>query len=360
MKKIAVIGVGRFGTNLLNAFSQLERQNRCRLVAICDINPGTLQEQSAKYQVKGYLDYKEMLDREEIDAVAIATPDPFHREPVLFAAGRKKHIFVEKPMDTTVEGCLEMIAACEKNNVLLQVDFHKRFDPYHRQLAKDVQEGKIGRVEYGYVHMEDRIEVPTRWFPNWAEKSSPVWFLGIHFYDLVRWIIRSDAARVYATGKKWKLKSLGIDTYDSVSAIVEFRNGTTVTFDVSWILPEKFEAIVNQGLRLVGEKGILECDSQDRGTRVCFEDQGMMTYNLGFLSEGRDKFGRVEYSGYGIESIADFVYNLDYLEKGGCLKDLASSISGLGKDGLEATRIAVAVHQSLKTGKIQEIPESKI
>ncbi|MCM8768964.1 MAG: Gfo/Idh/MocA family oxidoreductase [Candidatus Omnitrophica bacterium] len=355
MKNIAVIGAGKFGTNLLNTFAQLERQGRCHLVAICDINPETLKTQSEKYRVNGYLDYREMLTKEKIDGVAIATPDPFHREPALYAAHLGKHILVEKPMDTTVEGCLEMIEACNKNNVLLQVDFHKRFDPYHREIAKNVREGKIGRVEYGYVHMEDRIEVPAKWFPSWAPKSSPVWFLGIHFFDLIRWILSSDGKKVYATGKKWKLKSLGIDTYDSVSAMVEFRNGAVVTFDVSWILPEKFEAIVNQGLRLVGEKGVIECDSQDRGTRVCFEQEGMMTYNLGFLSETQDKFGRIEYSGYGIESIADFVYNLEYLEKGGSPEQLKKAISGLGHDGLEATKIAVAVQRSLETGQVEEV-----
>jgi len=355
MKSIAVIGVGKFGTNLLNTFSQLERDGRCKLAAICDINAELLAGQAKKYNVKGYTDYKEMLQKENVDSVAIATPDPFHKAPVLFAAGLGKHIFVEKPMDTTVEGCHEMIEACRKNKVLLQVDFHKRFDPYHKELEKNVREGKLGRVEYGYVHMEDQIVVPAKWFPNWAPKSSPVWFLGVHFFDLVRWIIKSDGKKVYALGKKWKLKDMGVDTYDSINAMVEFQNGAVVTFDLSWIIPEKFEAIVNQGVRLVGEKGLVECDTQDRGTKVCFEEDGVKTYNLGFMSEGKDKFGRIHYSGYGIESIADFIYNLEYLEKGGSVESLENTVSGFGRDGLEATKIAVAVHKSLETGKVETI-----
>jgi len=357
MINVAVIGVGKFGTNILNAFSQLEREGRCKLVAICDLNPGTLALQEKAYGVKGYADYREMLAKESIDGVAVATPDPFHKEPVLYAASLKKHIFVEKPMDVTVAGCREMDEACRKNGVFLQVDFHKRFDPYHREVAKNVRGGKLGKVEYGYVHMEDKIVVPSQWFPGWAPKSSPVWFLGIHFYDLVRWILGSNGKKVYAVGKKGKLKGMGIDTLDSVSAMVEFENGVVVTFDTSWILPEKFEAIVNQGLRLVGENGIIECDSQDRGTRVCFEQEGGMTYNLGFLSEGKDKFGRTRIYGYGIESIADFVYNLEYLQQGGTPESLKNSISGLGEDGIEATKIAVAVHRSIETGKLVELRE---
>jgi len=353
MVKVAIIGVGKFGTNILNAFTQAQKDGVCTLVAICDVSEKTLKAQTGKYKVKGYADYKEMLDKEDVDGVAIATPDPFHREPVLHAAGLKKHIFVEKPMDLTVAGCKEMIDAAKKNNVLLQVDFHKRYDPYHREVCKNVRTGKFGTIEYGYVHMEDRIEVPSVWFPSWAPKSSPMWFLGIHFIDLMRWILQANGRRVYATGKKLKLREMGVDTYDSVNAFVEFENGTTVTFDTSWIIPLKFEAVVNQGFRLVGTKGVVECDTQDRGTRVCTEEKGNETYNMGFLLEATDRQGKPYYTGYGIESINDFVYNIDHLKKGGSISDLRKrAVSALGEDGLEATRIAVAAHESLTTGKI--------
>ncbi|MDD3725762.1 MAG: Gfo/Idh/MocA family oxidoreductase [Candidatus Ratteibacteria bacterium] len=356
MVKIGVIGAGKFGTNLLNTFSQIEREGRCKLVAICDINKQTLEVQSKRYNVRGYTDYKEMLNREEIDGVAVATPDPFHKEPVIYAAGQGKHIFVEKPMDVTVEGCLEMIDVCRKNNVFLQVDFHKRFDPFHMQVRRDVQEGLAGTIEYGYAHMEDKIVVPRDWFPGWAPKSSPVWFLGVHMFDLIRWIIGSNGKSVYARGSKSKLKSLGIDTYDAISTMVEFESGAVVTFDLSWILPEDFEAIVNQGFRLVGENGAIECDSQDRGTRVFYQGKGVATYNPVFISETDDRrIGRTRYSGYGIESIADFVYNLEFLSKGGCIDELKGGITGLGEDGLEVTKIAVAIHRSLESGKIEQV-----
>jgi len=356
MIKVAVIGVGKFGTNILNTFSQLETEGRCKLVAICDINKETLENQSKKYNVKGYTDYKEMINTEEIDGIAVATPDPFHREPVIYAAKAGKHIFVEKPMDVTVEGCLEMIDVCRKNKVFLQVDFHKRFDPFHIKVRGDVMEGLAGRIEYGYAHMEDKIAVPRDWFPGWAPKSSPVWFLGVHMFDLIRWIIGSNGKSVYAKGRKIKLKSLGIDTYDAISAMVEFESGAVVTFDLSWILPDDFESIVNQGFRLVGEKGMIECDSQDRGTRISYEGKGVATYNPVFISETQDKrTGKIRYSGYGIESIADFVYNLEYLSKGGCIDKLKGGITGLGEDGLEVTKIAVAVHRSLESGNIEPV-----
>ncbi|MCM8818658.1 MAG: Gfo/Idh/MocA family oxidoreductase [Candidatus Omnitrophica bacterium] len=352
MVKLGVIGLGKFGTNILNTYKQLERKGLCKLVSVCDINEKLLQEQAKKYNAKPYIDFKEMVEKEELDGIAVATPDPFHKEPVIYSANKKIHVFVEKPLDITIEGCVEMIEICKKNNVLLQVDFHKRFDPFHIAIKKDIKEGKIGNVEYGSCYMEDKIVVPRDWFPNWASKSSPVWFLGVHFFDLIRWLIENDAKSVFSKGIKNKLKKLGIDTYDSVVSTVEFKNGAVITFELSWILPESFESIVNQGFKLVGDKGIIECDSQYRGTRLCYENSGVMTYNSVFINENKDIMGETVYSGYGIESIADFVYNITYIKQGCKIEDLRKSeLTAFGEDGLEVTKIAVAVHKSIETGK---------
>ncbi len=82
----------------------------------------------------------------------------------------------------------------------------------------------------------------------------------------------------------------------------------------------------------------------------------MATYNPVFISEAYDnRTGQTRYSGYGIESIADFVYNLEFLSKGGRPEQLKGGITGLGEDGLEATKIAVAVHRSLESGKIEQV-----
>jgi len=350
MIKLGIIGLGKFGTNILNTYLQLEREGLCKLVAVCDINEKILEEKVKKYNLKGYKDYREMIEKEEFDGIAVATPDPFHKGPVIYAANKKIHVFVEKPLDITVEGCIEMIEVCKKNNVLLQVDFHKRFDPFHIAIKKDIDEGKIGKIEYGSVHMEDKIIVPRDWFPNWASKSSPVWFLGVHFFDLLRYLLRSNGKSVFAKGIKNKLKSIGINSFDSVCGILEFENGAIFSFEFSWILPENFESIVNQGLKIVGEKGIIECDSQDRGTRVFYENYGVMSYNPVFINESK-KRGKIVYSGYGIESIADFVYNIKYIKEGYKIDDLKGEISAFGEDGLEVTKIAVSVHESIEKGK---------
>ena len=350
--RIAVVGAGKFGQTHLDAFTQLGYAGVAELAAIAESHPGRAQELRARYACPVYEDYREMLGKEALDAVSVATPDHLHREIAVAAARAGKHVLVEKPLDVTVDGAAAIVRAAEEAGVLLQVDFHKRYDPDHQAIARRVRAGDLGDILYGSVHMEDRIEVPSEWFPHWAPSSSPAWFLGVHFYDLVRWILGSEAKSVHATGtKNTLLKDHGIDTYDCVNAKVDFVNGAAISFDTSWVLPKGFEAIVNQGLRLVGTKGLFECDSQDRGTRSCIAGEGMATYNNNFKRESVDRSGRKVFRGYGIESIEDFAGNVAFLAGGGRLADL-KGVWASGADGLEATRIAVAVHESLATGRV--------
>jgi len=352
---IGVIGAGKFGTVHLNAFRQLEYNGVARLAAVAESSPDRATEIEQQYGCPVFTNYRQMLERIDLDAVSIATPDHLHREIAIAAAKAGKHILCEKPLDITVEGCEAMVQAANDAHVMLMVDFHKRYDPDHQAIEARVAAGELGDILYGYVHMEDRIEVPRDWFPHWAPASSPAWFLGVHFYDLVRWIIKSNASSVYATGSKRLLAQVwGVDTYDCVNAKIEFENGATFAFDTSWILPNDFESIVNQGLRIIGTKGIWECDSQDRGSRSCVDGEGMRTYNSSFMCERLDKQGRKVFRGYGVESIEDFAYNVALLKSGADLDTLEGKYAS-GIDGLEATKMAVAVHKSVETGKVVKL-----
>lgn len=354
--RVGVIGLGRFGINHLRCYRQLTWMGLAELVAGCDVNEELLEVRLREFRFTPYTDYREMLERERLDAVSVVTPDHLHRQIVIDCADAKVHVLCEKPLDVTVDGCLQMIEAAERNKVLLCVDFHKRYDEYHLVLKRKLDAGELGKIQYGYAYMEDRIEVPRDWLRSWAHASSPAWFLGIHYYDLVRWLLNSNAAEVWAKGSKGKLSSIGIDTYDSIVAMVHFENGATVCFQTSWILPDAFEASVNQGLRLVGTLGVAECDAQDRGTRTCCETDSpqQQTHNPAFLRSRYDSLGREIWEGYGIASIADFVQTVSLILDGVSMSELRG-IFATGIDGLEATRIAESVHESIKRGTTVQI-----
>jgi len=352
--KIAIVGGGKFGEMHLKTFTQLEREGRAELVGLADLNEELLAQRSEQYGVRTYTDYMEMIEKENPDGITVATPDFLHKKIALDAMNAGRHVLVEKPMDVTTAGCIEMKECAEKNNLLLQVDFHKRYDPYHRKAHGAIRSGAIGNVQYAYGWMEDQIFVPRDWFPHWAPKSSSLWFLGVHMIDLLRWQIGSNGVRVWGTENRGKLSSIGVDTPDSVQLKVEFQNGAHASIDTSWILPESFESVVNQGFRIVGSEGIFEVDSQDRGSRTCTVGEGSMTQNYGFYLEDKDKQGNDVWYGYGIDSIADFADNVNAINDGVSV-DRLKGIFGTAEDGLEVTRIAEAAQKSIETKGIVEI-----
>lgn len=353
--RFGIIGAGIYGTKMLKAFSFAHKKGDIELVALADINEEVVIQQAKTFNIKGYLDYKEMLKKEKLDAIAIVTPDFLHREITLEAAKYGVHILVEKPLDTSTKGGIDMIKAAKENNVMLFVDFHKRFDPAHIQLKEDIKKGKLGKIQYIYAHMEDKIVVPSVWFKKWAQYSSPAWFLGIHFYDLIYWLLESKPKRVYATAIKDKLIGMGIDTYDSVQARIEFENGTQFSMDSSWIIPNNFSSIVNQGIRVVGSNGFTEVDSQDRGVCGAFENEATSFISNAFaaLEAERPLYGVVP-TGYTFGSMIYFTELVSMMKNGTKLEELKGAYP-CGEEALVSTQMCEAVHESIKTGEFIEL-----
>jgi len=348
---IAIVGMGMGAAHLQHA----NAHEQAKVVAICDIDEQYVLRLQRENEVPfATTRFEDILERDDVQIVSIATPDWLHCEMTLAALRAGKHVLVEKPLDVTVEGCDAMIAAADAAGRILQVDFHKRYDPYHRHMAAQIAAGRLGQVLYGYAWMEDRLEVPRDWFPRWAPSSSPFWFLGVHMVDLIRFCIRARGVRVFATAAKRKLASLGVDTFDCVNAKIAFENGAAFAVDASWALPDRFEAVVNQGIRIVGTEGIMEVDSQNRGAEACLAGTGQETWNLGFYLEQKDADGQTRWSGYGIDSIADFAHNVNALLRGASLEQLHGRYAD-GRDARETTRIAVAAHESVRTGKAVDI-----
>lgn len=354
--RVGVVGAGIYGNVLINAFYGEHAYNRINFVAVADINQSALDGVKERYGINGYLDYKEMFAKEALDAVAVVTPDFLHKEVVLEAAKHKIHILSQKPLSTDIDEGNEMVAACKENQVMLYVDFHKRFDPGHIQLRRNIASGKLGEIEYGYVCMEDKLLVPTEWFKGWAQNSSPAWFIGIHFYDLIYWMLGEKPVRVYATGSKKKLTSMGIDAYDSLQAKFEFPSGASITVDSSWILPNSFSSIVNQQIRLVGTEGFQEVDSQDRGVVAAYNSDAyshVLNPYGNFVIE--DPIAGEIPTGYCIESMTNFLHLVTRMKQEGKAYDQLGVSYPTGEEAMVSTVMCQYAHASAEEGKILEI-----
>ena len=341
---------------MINAYYGAHKRGEIDLVAVADVSEAALERIKDAYGIKGYLDYKDMFDKESLDAVAIATPDFLHEACVIEAAKKRIHILSQKPLSTDIDAGKRMIEAAKSSAVMLYVDFHKRFDPGHIQLKRAIKEGKLGEIEYGYVCMEDKILVPTEWFKSWAHRSSPAWFIGIHFYDLIYWLLEEKPHRVYATGHKKKLLSLGIDCYDAIEAKFEFPGGATISVDSSWILPNSFASVVNQQIRLVGTNGLQEVDSQDRGIVAAYESDATnkVINPYGQIMVEDSAAGQVP-AGYTIESMFYFLRLVGRMKSENLSPQELNADYPSGDQALVSTIMCQKAHESALCGRVIEV-----
>ncbi|MCR4676945.1 MAG: Gfo/Idh/MocA family oxidoreductase [Sphaerochaetaceae bacterium] len=122
---------------------------------------------SEKYSCRAYDNLEEMLEDEEVDAVAITTPSGTHREIALKAIKAKKHVLVEKPLEITVDRCLDMIRAAEENHVVLATVFQSRFMDSTKIIKEAVQKGRFGKLTLA--------DASFKWYRSQAYYDSAAW-----------------------------------------------------------------------------------------------------------------------------------------------------------------------------------------
>jgi len=149
-KKIryAVVGLGHIAqTAVLPAFEHAENSE---LAALVTGHPEKDCELSERYRVKAYTydDLENALDKEQVDAVYIATPNILHREHTERAARAGVHVLCEKPMATTQDDCEAMMRAAERNNVKLMIAYRLHFNDANLHAVRVAQSGDLGEVRY--------------------------------------------------------------------------------------------------------------------------------------------------------------------------------------------------------------------
>ena len=277
---------------------------RAKLVAICDLNAERAREVADRYGVAHvYTDYRELLARDDIAAVSIATPDFAHRVIAVAAARAGKHILIEKPLATTNADADAILQAVDEAGVKLMVDFHNRANPAFTTAKQAVQAGDLGALQYIYARLSNTTFVPTQMLP-WASQSSALWFLASHMLDMATWLLEDKPTRVYAVSRSGILKARGIDTQDFHIAIVEFAGGAVVTLENAWILPETEPNVFNLKMELLGSDGSLYINTSDnRAVEQYTRDAASLPDTLGFTLDA----GSARLSGFVLEAIARFV-----------------------------------------------------
>lgn len=275
--KIALVGTGDMGNGLLAQY----QKEYCDLKALCDVNPGRRAQAVEAMVKKGwpkpneYDDWQEMIQKEDLEAVHIATPLWTHAAIAVGSLNAGKHVLCEKMMAKTPEECQQMIDAAKNNNRVLEIGYQRYYNPIYQAAYENiVKQGLLGDIYHARLvwhrnstwrKKEDPPSAnfdPSRFgYPDWEHllnwrmyrkySEGLLCELGSHQITAASWFLDAAPTAVYVTSGTYRFKD-GREVSDHVYATYEYPGDRTVTF--STIQSNAFEQNYEM---FMGTKGTL-------------------------------------------------------------------------------------------------------
>jgi predicted dehydrogenase len=223
----------------------------CEMVATCDVVESVAKEAAEKFNISHtYTDYHEMIAKENLDAVSVATPNKYHKEPTIAALNAGLHVLCEKPLGMTGEECREMCAAARDNKRILQVGLQSRFTGSAKWLKAYIDDGGLGDVYFSRAWALRR-----RGVPGWGvfidkekQGGGPLIDIGVHILDLTLFFMGYPKP-VSATGKTWNDLGTNPNLWNSMGdydrskftvedfavGMIKFDNGAVISLESSFM-----------------------------------------------------------------------------------------------------------------------------
>ncbi len=247
-------GKGNYGHGIDTVWLNLDN---CEIVAVADAHEGGLKNAAARLKApKAYSDYRELLEKEQLDFVSICPRwlDQ-HRDMVLAAAQRGIHIYMEKPMCRSLEEADQMVAACEKHKVKLAIGHQTRYSPKIQVIRDMIYDDKLGRI----------LELRGRGKEDRRGGGEDLWVLGSHIMNLIQtfggeanWCfstVQQDGHPISKDDVSPGNEGIGSLAGDAISAMYGMDDGVTAYFGSHRNTNEGGRRFA---LQILGSKGILE------------------------------------------------------------------------------------------------------
>lgn len=214
--RIGIIGLGQQAMNLMKGFARIDG---VQVIAGADVY-GIKRERFEKYlkefygkkeeniEIKTYSDYRKILDRKDIDAVVIATPDHWHALIAIAAANAGKDIYLEKPLTFTIKESLAVVKAVRSNDVVLAVGSQQRSDKNFQHAVELAQSGALGDLEKIYASVgppPTPYDLPEEEIPadlDWETWLGPMPF--VHYNSALNPPISIDPPKNETFWAKWR------------------------------------------------------------------------------------------------------------------------------------------------------------
>ncbi|MBV8916309.1 MAG: Gfo/Idh/MocA family oxidoreductase [Acetobacteraceae bacterium] len=279
--RLGLIGCGNIArTAHLPALARLAP--RVVLRAAADLNLEAATAAAKQWDATAHADYREMIERPDIDAVLIATPEYMHEEQVVTAAQAGKHVLCEKPMCRSLEEADRMLDACRRAGIVFLVGHSRRFTRRYMEVRRALDEGTIGEVRLarenerrGTTHMARMGQAGTRWTPrHWtgdpARAMGVALSHGIHEVDLLRWFLGAEPVSAYAEHEVTTPGNVGVP--DFITFALRFANGALAAGEISYNLPGTYPAY--HQLELFGTTGAIRARDHDMAGLTMYGPEG--------------------------------------------------------------------------------------
>jgi len=254
--KIAVIGCGYWGPNLIRNFIQL---NKVDGLICCDLDPKRLDRMKGLYpSVEVFTDYQELLERPDLDAVAIATPVKTHHPIAKDFLSHGKHVFIEKPFTHSYETALELIDLAKEKQRILMVDHTFEYTAAVNKIKTIIENGELGKILY-----ISSIRVNLGLF---QPDINVVWDLAPHDISIILYVMGETPVSVNCQGKA----HFHPDIEDVATTTLNFKNGFIAFIHSSWLDPNKIRRTT-----IVGSKKMLVYDDIDPQEKIKIYDKGV-------------------------------------------------------------------------------------
>ena len=250
---VGIIGVGGRGSYLAGQYATIgERTGACKIVAVADVYEKRKRQAAEKHKCDGYLDYREIINRADVDAVVVATPD-HHHAPMLFAAlEAKKDAYLEKPMSHSLEESRRIVEAVRQSKQIVQVGMQRRSAPAVIEAKQIFDSGLLGKItlakpmwNWNVSKPLDNTPLPGKldwkrflgsaperdlepmrfrsWRYFWDYSGGIMTDQGTHLMDVVQWFTGSGTARS-AVCYGQRAKNTGSEVPDVFCAVFEYPN----------------------------------------------------------------------------------------------------------------------------------------
>jgi len=293
----------------------------------------------------------ENLFNDKYTAAIVVLPDNLHYLFTRKLLYKKIPTLVVKPFVSTFEEAKALIDIQKINGTYGAVEFHKRWDQTNLKAKKLIDEGKLGDLLYCIVEYSQRISIPMKTFASWAAESNIFQYLGVHYVDLFYFITGFRPIRISSVGTNGILRQKGLDTWDSIHTTIIWHNNIDKEciqhISCNWIDPEGTSSLSDQKYTIVGTRGRIDIDQKKRGMELVLENGGTQELNPYFSEYLPDANGCMRFTGYGFESIKQFITDVNALEQGTINIDNLEKIRPTFTEALVSTKIIDAGNTSL-------------